>query len=284
MRWQGRKGSSNIEDRRGGRAARTGGGVSIGILAIVVLGWLFNVDTSFLLNQQQPAAPQTSDIGALDPGEEELAAQFVSVVLADTETVWTEVFAQQVGRDYQPPVLVLFSGVTQSPCGGASGATGPFYCPLDNKAYLDTAFFAQMRQQFGATGDFAAAYVVAHEIAHHVQFELGILTKAQQLRSQLDQVQGNQVSVMIELQADCYSGVWARAAEAQLGTLEPGDLEEALLTAKAIGDDTLQRQSGGFVRPHTFTHGTSEQRMRWFATGYQTGDMRACDTFGAQNL
>ena len=284
MRWQGRKGSSNIEDRRRNRGARTGGGIGIGVLVIVILGWLLDVDTSFLVNQQQPGITQTGDIGALDPKEEETAAQFVSVVLADTETVWTEVFAQQVGINYRPPVLVLFSGMTQSPCGGASRATGPFYCPIDNKAYLDTAFFAQMRQQFGATGDFAAAYVVAHEIAHHVQFELGILTKAQELRSQLDQVQGNQVSVMIELQADCYSGVWARAAEAQLGTLEPGDLEEALFTAKAIGDDTLQRQSGGFVRPHTFTHGTSEQRTRWFAIGYQTGDMRACDTFGAEDL
>jgi predicted metalloprotease len=284
LRWQGRKGSSNIEDRRGGRAARAGGGAGIGILLIVFLGWILGFDASFLLDQQSVGQQPIGEIGALDPAEEEAAAQFVSVVLADTETVWSGIFAEQIGRPYSPPVLVLFSGVTQSPCGGASGATGPFYCPLDQKAYLDTAFFAQMRRQFGAEGDFAAAYVVAHEIAHHVQNELGILGKAQTLRAQMGQADSNEVSVRIELQADCYSGVWARAIQAQLGTLEPGDLEEALNAANAIGDDTLQRQSGRIPRPHTFTHGTSEQRMRWFATGYQTGDVRACDTFGAQAL
>lgn len=284
MRWQGRKGSSNIEDRRGGRAARAGGGAGLFILLIVVVGWLFGVDASFLLNQPSGGSQVTGEVGALDPSEEEAAAQFVSVVLADTETVWSGVFADQVGRPYNPPVLVLFSGVTQSPCGGASGATGPFYCPLDQKAYLDTAFFAQMRRQFGAEGDFAAAYVVAHEIAHHVQNELGILGQATDLRARMGQAESNEISVRIELQADCYSGVWARAAQVQLGTLEAGDLEEALNAANAIGDDTLQRQAGQVPRPHTFTHGTSEQRMRWFATGYQSGDVRACDTFGAQSL
>lgn len=284
MRWQGRKGSGNIEDRRGGRAARAGGGAGLGILLIVFLGWVLGFDASFLLDPQSSGSRATGEIGALDPAEEEAAAQFVSVVLADTETVWGGIFEGQVGRPYKPPVLVLFSGVTQSPCGGASGATGPFYCPLDQKAYLDTAFFAQMRRQFGAEGDFAAAYVVAHEIAHHVQNELGILGKAQSLRAQMGQAGSNNISVRIELQADCYSGVWARSIQAQLGTLEPGDLEEALNAANAIGDDTLQRQSGSVPRPHTFTHGTSEQRVRWFATGYQTGDVRACDTFGASAL
>jgi hypothetical protein len=284
VRWQGRKGSSNIEDRRGGRAARAGGGAGLGILLVVFLGYLLGFDASFLLNQPPGGTYETGEVGALDASEEEAAAQFVSVVLADTETVWSGIFADQVGRPYTPPVLVLFSGVTQSPCGGASGATGPFYCPLDQKAYLDTAFFAQMRRQFGAEGDFAAAYVVAHEIAHHVQNELGILGKAQSLRAQMGQADSNEVSVRIELQADCYSGVWAKAIQAQLGALEPGDLEEALNAANAIGDDRLQRQSGRIPRPHTFTHGTSEQRMRWFATGYQTGDVRACDTFGADAL
>lgn len=284
MRWQGRKGSSNIEDRRGGRAARAGGGAGLGILLIVVVGWLFGVDASFLLDQDNSGVTSTGNVGALDPGEEEAAAQFVSVVLADTETVWSNIFSEQVGRPYQEPILVIFSGVTQSPCGGASGATGPFYCPVDQKAYLDTAFFAQMRRQFGIKGDFAAAYVVAHEIAHHVQNQLGILGQAHRLRTQMGQAESNQISVRIELQADCFSGVWARAAQSHLGTLEPGDLEEALYAAKAIGDDAIQRQSGRVPRPHTFTHGTSEQRMRWFATGYQTGDVRACDTFGADGL
>lgn len=284
MRWRGRKGSQNIEDRRGGGAARVGGGAGVGVLLIVVLGWLFGIDVSFLLNQPAQRGQVSGEIGALDPGEEEAAAQFVSVVLADTETVWSRVFADQVGRPYNPPVLVLFSGVTQSPCGGASGATGPFYCPVDQKAYLDIAFFAQLRRRFGAEGDFAAAYVVAHEIAHHVQNELGILSQSMALRSQLGQAENNQVSIRIELQADCYSGVWARAAEVQLGTVEPGDLQEALNAANAIGDDTIQRQAGRVPRPHTFTHGTSEQRMRWFATGYQTGDVRSCNTFGTNNL
>lgn len=284
MRWQGRKGSQNIEDRRGGRAARTGGGVGIGVLLIVVIGWLLGVDATFLLNQQSSEMQPSGQVGSLESKDEGVAAQFVSVVLADTETVWSKVFIEQVGRPYTPPVLVLFSGVTQSPCGGASGATGPFYCPVDQKAYLDTAFFAQMRRQFGADGDFAAAYVVAHEIAHHVQNELGILSQSMALRAQLGQAESNQISVRIELQADCYSGVWARAAEVQLGSVEPGDLQEALNAANAIGDDAIQRQAGRVPQPHTFTHGTSEQRMRWFATGYQTGDVRACDTFGTDTL
>lgn len=284
MRWQGRKGSRNIEDRRSGRAARTGGGVGIGVLLIVVIGWLFGIDASFLLNQQPSGVQTSGEVGSLDPNEEEAAAQFVSVVLADTETIWSRIFDKQVGRPYNPPVLVLYSGVTQSPCGGASGATGPFYCPVDQKAYLDTAFFAQMRRQFGAEGDFAAAYVVAHEIAHHVQNELGILGQSMALRAHLGQTESNEISVRIELQADCYSGVWARAAELQLGTLEPGDLQEALNAANAIGDDAIQRQAGQVPMPHTFTHGSSEQRVRWFATGYQTGDVRACDTFGTDSL
>lgn len=284
MRWQGRKGSRNIEYRRRSSAARTGGRAGLGLILVVLVGWLFGFDASFLLDQSSINSSSTQEIGALDPQEEEAAAQFVSVVLADTETVWSGIFEDQVGRNYEPPVLVLFSGVTQSPCGGASGATGPFYCPVDQKAYLDTEFFAQMRSQFGASGDFAAAYVVAHEIAHHVQNQLGILGKAHRLRTQMGQAESNQVSIRIELQADCYSGVWAKAAQVQLRTLEPGDLEEALNAANAIGDDTLQRQAGRVPRPHTFTHGTSEQRVRWFTVGYQAGDVRACDTFGASQL
>ncbi|MEM7491064.1 MAG: neutral zinc metallopeptidase, partial [Pseudomonadota bacterium] len=215
---------------------------------------------------------------------EQQEAQFVSVVLADTEEVWADIFRRQVGRDYDPATLVLFSDVTQSPCGGASGATGPFYCPADEKAYLDTAFFTTLAQRLGARGDFAAAYVVAHEVAHHVQQELGILGQANAVRAQASQAESNAISVRIELQADCYSGIWARAAEERFGVLEPGDLEEAVNAAREIGDDTLAREAGRVPRPHTFTHGTSEQRARWFMRGYETGDVTACDTFGATRL
>ncbi|WP_068114810.1 KPN_02809 family neutral zinc metallopeptidase [Tropicimonas marinistellae] len=285
MKWQGRRGSRNIEDRRGrSGTARTVGGVGgIGLLLILGIGWLLGIDTSALVGPAGQGNPGTTG-GYTGSAEEEAAAQFVSVVLADTEQVWSHIFETQVGTPYQPPVLVLFSGVTQSPCGNASGATGPFYCPVDQKAYLDTAFFAELRDRFGASGDFAAAYVVAHEIAHHVQNELGILSQANQIRAQVSQAESNAISVRIELQADCYSGVWARAAHEQLGTLERGDLQEALVAAREIGDDTLQREAGRVPRPHTFTHGTSEQRQRWFAIGVETGDLTACDTFGTDRL
>ncbi len=212
---------------------------------------------------------------------EDHAAQFSAQVLATTEQVWSQVFREQLGRAYQPPVLVLFAGVTQSPCGGASGATGPFYCPADQKAYLDTDFFATMSSQLGAKGDFAAAYVIAHEIAHHVQNQLGILPQVNQRRMAVGESQANALTVRLELQADCLSGVWARSVD---GLLEPGDLEEALNAAKQIGDDTLQKRAGRVPQPHTFTHGTSAQRMKWFATGYQTGRVQDCDTFAASTL
>jgi predicted metalloprotease len=206
------------------------------------------------------------------------------VALADTETVWAEVFQTQLQRQYQPPTLVLFKGVTQSPCGGASGATGPFYCPLDKKAYLDTAFFVTLEKRLGAGGDFAAAYVVAHEIAHHVQNELGILGEVQRVRQQVSQSDSNALSVRTELQADCLSGIWARYAQDRLGTLERGDIGEAMNAARQIGDDTLQKNAGRVPQPHTFTHGTSEQRQEWFARGFKSGLVADCDTFGANRL
>lgn len=212
------------------------------------------------------------------------AGQFVSVTLADTEEIWTDIFARQVGRPYEPVTLVLFKNITSSPCGNASGATGPFYCPADEKVYLDTNFFTTLEQRMGAGGDFAAAYVVAHEVAHHVQQELGILGQANRLRAQVSQAESNAISVRIELQADCYSGVWARQAQARFGSLERGDVAEAMNAAKRIGDDTLQRSAGRVPQPHTFTHGTSEQRQRWFARGFDTGDVQACDTFGTDRL
>jgi predicted metalloprotease len=198
--------------------------------------------------------------------------------------VWGELFRTQVGEEYVPPALILFSGMTQSACGGASSATGPFYCPNDRQVYLDTDFFATMARQLGAEGDFAAAYVVAHEVAHHVQNQLGILGQANTIRAQVGEGESNAISVRIELQADCYSGVWANHADQQLGTIERGDIAEAMNAAEQIGDDTLQRRQTGTVRPDAFTHGTSEQRQHWFETGFQSGDMRDCDTFGADRI
>lgn len=284
MRWQGRRGSTNIEDRRGRGRGRAAGGLGIGGLIIVAAAALFfGVDLTPLMQGtggmgQRQSAPQ--QITQAD----QRAGEFVSVTLADTEEVWGELFQQQLGRSYAPATLVLFKGVTQSPCGGASGATGPFYCPGDRKVYLDTDFFTTLERQMGAGGDFAAAYVVAHEVAHHVQNELGILGKANEIRRQVGQADSNAISVRIELQADCLSGVWAKQAHARFGTLERGDIAEALNAASRIGDDTLQRQAGQPIRPHTFTHGTSEQRQTWFARGFESGAIGDCDTFSADRL
>ncbi len=277
MRLRGIRRSRNIEDRRrmgGGKGAGIGG---VGLLVVVVVAYFAGIDVSPLLQgvQQQQDTPRTLS------ADDQRAAEFSARVLATTEDVWGQVFPAQLGRAYTPPVLVLFSGVTQSPCGGASGATGPFYCPADRKAYLDTEFFSTLSRQLGARGDFAAAYVIAHEVAHHVQNELGILPEVNRMRQALGQVQANALTVRLELQADCLSGVWARAV-GQL--LEPGDLEEALNAARMIGDDHLQKRAGRVPQPHTFTHGTSAQRSRWFATGYKTGDIKACDTFAAERL
>ncbi|MCJ8139819.1 KPN_02809 family neutral zinc metallopeptidase [Falsirhodobacter halotolerans] len=278
MQWRGRRGSRNIEDRRASGGGLVVGGGSVGILAIVVIGYFLGVDLTPLLDDTQRGGG-----GEITAADEE-AGQFVSVTLADTEDVWGRVFQEQLGEVYTPATLVLYKGVTSSPCGGASGATGPFYCPLDRKVYLDTAFFVTLERQLGAGGDFAAAYVVAHEIGHHVQDELGILSAAQDAQRQASTADSNAISVMIELQADCFSGIWARQADAQFGTIEPGDLEEAVNAARQIGDDTLQENAGRVPFPHTFTHGTSEQRSRWFQAGYDSGELASCDTFGAASL
>ena len=230
-----------------------------------------------LIRRQPPQSSTPRELTA----EEEQSADFTARVLGTTEQVWDTLMPEQAGLEYAPPKLVLYSGVTQSPCGNASGATGPFYCPADEKAYLDTEFFATMARKLGAGGDFAAAYVIAHEVAHHIQNELGILGEVHALRVKSDKAAANALTVRLELQADCLSGVWAHYVD---GLLEPGDLEEALNAARQIGDDTLQRNAGRIPQPHTFTHGTSEQRARWFATGYKSGDMRSCDTFSAQRL
>lgn len=284
MKWQGRRGSKNIEDRRrsvGGGGRRAGGIGGVAGLLILLAGLYFGIDVSgFVDLGEQPQTQTSTEITEAD----ERAAQFVSVTLADTEEVWAEIFARQVGQPYNPPTLVLFKGATGSPCGGASGASGPFYCPADEKAYLDTAFFVTLENRLGAGGDFAAAYVVAHEVAHHVQNELGILGQANRIRQQVSQTESNAISVRIELQADCFSGIWARLAQERFNSVERGDIAEAMNAAAQIGDDTLQLNAGRTVTPHTFQHGTSEQRQRWFRTGYETMQIASCNTFETNNL
>ncbi len=282
MKWKGRRGSRNIEDRRRAGPGKAGGIGGVGLIAVLLIGYFLGVDVTQLLNNG--GGGQISSGNAEITAADEQAAQFVSVTLADTEEVWSEVFRSQLGETYRPPTLVLFKGSTQSPCGGASGATGPFYCPADSKAYLDTDFFTTLSRRLGAKGDFAAAYVVAHEIAHHVQNELGILGKANQARQQMGEADSNCVSVMIELQADCFSGIWARYAQEQLGTLERGDLGEAVNAARQIGDDTLQKNAGRKPMPHTFTHGTSAERQGWFKRGYDSARLDQCDTFEGSGL
>ncbi|MCB2136674.1 MAG: neutral zinc metallopeptidase [Rhodobacteraceae bacterium] len=283
MKWQGRRGSGNIEDRRRMSAGGAIGGGGLGLVVVALLVWALGGDPIAVL-QQGGGSPQIGGNSGEVTAADEQAAGFVSVTLADTEEIWSEIFRNDLGRTYTPATLVLFKQTTQSPCGGASGATGPFYCPIDQKAYLDTDFFVTLERRLGAKGDFASAYVVAHEIAHHVQNELGILGEANKVRQQVGTEESNAISVRIELQADCFSGVWARHAGEKFGSLERGDIAEAMNAAKQIGDDTLQRNAGQRPMPHTFTHGTSEQRQRWFAAGFESGSIDACDTFSARNL
>lgn len=279
MRLRGIRRSKNVEVRRGGGRAGKAGGVGIvGVLAVLAIGYFTGIDVTPLLNGG--GATQTQQSAPVSQSDDQ-ATQFTAQVLATTEDVWTKVFREQLDRSYTPPKLVVFSGVTQSPCGGASGATGPFYCPADQKAYLDTSFFDMLSQRMGAGGDFAAAYVIAHEVAHHVQNELGILPKVNAARQQASKVEANAMTVRLELMADCLSGIWATNVQ---GLMEKGDLGEALNAARKIGDDHLQRQAGRVPQPHTFTHGTSEQRARWFGRGYDSGNVGQCDTFAADQL
>jgi predicted metalloprotease len=286
MQWRGRRQSSNIEDRRriGGGAAKAGGIGGAGVIVVILLALLLGVDPSQLLGPGGLGAPSfdgaPTELTAADQAE----GEFVSVVLADTEEIWARVFKEQLGESYRPATLVLYKDATRSACGGASEASGPFYCPSDRKVYLDTSFFTTLHQRLGAGGDFAAAYVVAHEIGHHIQNELGILGQANQIRQQSSEADSNAISVMVELQADCLSGIWAREASDFLGVVEKGDLEEAVNAARQIGDDTLQRNAGKRAMPHTFTHGTSEQRSRWFLIGLKSGQIADCDTFTAAKL
>ncbi|MBC7738380.1 MAG: neutral zinc metallopeptidase [Candidatus Saccharibacteria bacterium] len=283
MEWRGRRQSNNVEDRRlsgsggssGRRGASVGGG--LGLVAIVVVGWFFGVDLTPLLNGGGTQGPATNQ-GPLS-ADEQAAGDFVAVTLADTEEIWAKIFQEQIGQTYDPATLVLYRGVPASGCGDASGATGPFYCPQDQKVYLDTEFFDTMANELGAKGDFAMAYVVAHEIGHHVQDELGILTEANTMRARVSEADSNAISVRIELQADCLAGIWGREVQAQFGVIQPGDFEEAFNAARKIGDDTLQRNAGRVPMPDSFTHGTSAQRSKWFKIGLDTGELSACDTF-----
>ncbi|AXI44985.1 hypothetical protein C1J03_02415 [Sulfitobacter sp. SK012] len=280
MRLRGIRRSKNVEVRSGGRRGGRAGGMGvIGLLIVLAIGYFTGIDVSSLV--QSGGVPQQQTQGAAVSDADDRATQFSAQVLATTEDVWTKVFRDQLGRTYEPPRLVVFSGVTQSPCGGANGATGPFYCPADGQAYLDTSFFTMLSQQMGAAGDFAAAYVIAHEVAHHVQNQLGILPKVDAARRTAGKVEANVLTVKLELMADCLSGVWASNVQ---GLMEKGDLQEALNAARKIGDDYLQSQAGQVPQPHTFTHGTSEQRSRWFARGYETGQVGQCDTFAAAQL
>ncbi len=282
MEWRGRRESRNIEDRRTSGGGRTTAGVGggLGLVAIVVVGWFFGIDLSPLLTGGDSGpAPQSGPLAEADRE----AGQFVSVTLADTEEIWAGVFREQLGETYRPVMLVLYRGVTQSPCGAASGATGPFYCPGDKKVYLDTEFFDTMANELGARGDFAMAYVVAHEVGHHVQDVLGILGQANEIRAQVSQAESNDISVRVELQADCMAGIWARGLRDQFGAVEKGDFEEAVNAARRIGDDTLQRNAGRVPMPESLTHGTSAQRSRWFQIGLASGELGDCDTFSAAN-
>lgn len=284
MRIGGRR-SENVEDRRGESGRGIGrGGIGIGTVVLALAAWYFGIDPNIVLqgaSQLQQQQPDTTPAQA--PPENDAQAQFVSGVLADTEDTWQSIFAAN-GKQYRVPTLVLFSGAYPTACGMGEAAMGPFYCPGDQKVYIDLSFYEQLQTRFQAPGDFAQAYVIAHEVGHHVQNLLGISDKVQQARQHASEAEGNALSVRLELQADCFAGLWANHADSSRQMLEQGDVEEALRAATAIGDDTLQKQARGRVVPESFTHGSAEQRVRWFRRGLDTGDLAACNTFGKTAL
>lgn len=278
MRWRDRRGSQNVDDRRraGGKGVAIGGMGGVAGIVVLLLIMFMGGDPTTMLD----TAPQQSTV--TQEQEDELK-QFSSVVLADTEDVWRQQF-RRIGRTYKEPTLVLYSGYVQSACGTASSSTGPFYCPADQRVYIDLAFFAQLGERFGAPGDFAQAYIIAHEVGHHVQNQLGILEAVHSKMRRVSQTQANELSVRLELQADFLAGIWAHYADETLGVVEPGDVEEALQAASAVGDDTLQKKMQGHVVPDSFTHGTSAQRTKWFKLGYTSGEVARGDTFNTMNL
>ena len=284
MRWLGQRESDNVEDRRGFSTGRLVAGGGIGSVVVLAIALLFGVDPRELLQQSQPDTDTgTSSTRRETNPTEDAQKKFVAVVLADTEDVWNDLFRKQFKKEYPEPKLVLFSGGSQSGCGFASSATGPFYCPQDQKVYLDLQFFQELQNRFKAAGDFAQAYVIAHEIGHHVQKQIGILDQVNSKRGRVSETEYNRLSVRLELQADFLAGVWAYHAQRMKNILDPGDLEEALGAANAIGDDRLQKQGRGHVVPDSFTHGTSAQRVRWFKLGFETGDLsRAMELFNLE--
>ena len=295
MKWEGNRESDNVEDRRSSGGGFGGGGgmlggrsIGIGTIAVALIGgWIFGINPLTLLSMFSgggaPTAQVQQQAPAQRPPADDRMAAFVSTVLADTEDVWKDVFAKG-GGTYQEPRLVLFRGATQTACGQGQAAMGPFYCPGDQKVYIDLGFYETMKNKLGAPGDFAQAYVIAHEVGHHVQNLLGISEKMEQMRSRVSKVEYNGLSVRLELQADCFAGVWANHAQSARQILEQGDVAEAMNAAAQIGDDALQRASRGAVVPESFTHGTSAQRQRWFDTGLKNGTVKACDAFGARSL
>ena len=292
MKWDGQRESNQVEDRRGQGGASGGGGrmggrrgVGLGTIAIaLVASWVFGVNPMTVIGVLggmgggEAEVVQQAPAGTNRAAPQDQNARFISTVLASTEDVWDGVF-RQANAQYQKPGLVLYSNATRTACGTGQAAMGPFYCPGDSKVYLDLDFFDTMRRQLGAPGDFAQAYVVAHEVGHHVQHLMGITDKIDAMRGRVSEAQNNALSVRLELQADCFAGVWAHHAQQAKNWLEQGDLEEAMNAASQIGDDTLQRNAGGRVRPESFTHGTSAQRQHWFDAGFQTGSLKSCDTF-----
>lgn len=300
MRWKGRRVSSNVEDRRGSSGAKVGGISIVGLVVAFVAWKFFGVDPqqAYQATQQITAAQsQTGTAPEQLSAEQKEASDFVGTILADTEDTWTPIF-KQLGQSYVAPKLVLFNGRVQSACGTAESAMGPFYCPSDQKVYIDTQFFKEMRQQMGISGDknqtelsrqdqagdFAQAYVVAHEVGHHIQNLLGISSQVQRAQAQANRTQANQLSVRLELQADCFAGIWANRNQERTQFLEAGDVEEAMDAAQKIGDDYLQKRATGQVVPDSFTHGTSQQRMHWFETGLKSGDLNQCDTFNSRSI
>lgn len=286
MRWRGQRESDNVEDRRGmriSRGAKAGGIGGLGLIAVVVVSMFLGVDPTTVLQglsgMQTSSTVSQSDVPPINDDMK----KFVSVVLGQTEDVWSDAFSR-AGRTYEPPRLVLFSEAVESACGMAGSATGPFYCPADQKVYLDLSFFEELQSRFGVEGDFAQAYVIAHEVGHHVQTLLGITQKIHEIQSQASQAESNKLSVMVELQADCLAGVWTHQTEKSRQVLEEGDIEEGLNAASAIGDDRIQKSSRGYVVPDSFTHGSSEQRVRWFKNGLERGNIQSCNTFQADRL
>jgi predicted metalloprotease len=309
MRWKGREGSSNVEDRRGqggglggglgggfpggrirlpgglggGGGMRRAGGPGIGMIVIIfIVLWFLGINPMDMLGGGQTSSFQEDRPAGTQTVADDEMSQFVSVVLKETETTWTDVF-QASGETYPKPTLVLFTEQTASACGYASAASGPFYCPGDQKLYIDLAFYEELRRRFQAPGDFAQAYVIAHEVGHHVQNLIGVLPEFNRRRQSMSEREANAMSIRVELQADCFAGIWAADAERK-GLLEPGDMDEALNAATQIGDDAIQKRTQGYVVPESFNHGTSEQRQRWFRTGYDSGSVDACDTFEARTL